>query len=298
MSAKTQRKSKEEKRALSVPGAEFEQVPSSTKSRTAAPKCSKKKSPSKRGSRAKSPARVEAAEERPRLENGEFAPEGGSKRASPRRSHATAGSKKKSPSKRASPPRGSKKKSPARVEAAEERPRLENGEFAPEGAAKSPRGSKKKSPSKRVPSLEETLNKETLFQPTAGSKRSTRPRADMANEQWVKSPTTGRWIRVGGPLYQQLQEQHGEYFGNAEVRKGNLYGRHGCSNAHKYAGQPGPFCGPKRCGANTYPVRGPGEFRAAISYSRYADSGDQEEIRECAERVRATGYKSGGNEEK
>lgn len=107
---------------------------------------------------------------------------------------------------------------------------------------------------------------------------------------------TGKWIEVGGKTYNELAKdpKNQAYFNTAQHRKGNLYGKHGCSNAYKYVGQSGPFCGPASC-PRTYPVRNAGEYRAAIRYSANADPKDQEAIRTCAERVRATGYKSGGN---
>lgn len=122
------------------------------------------------------------------------------------------------------------------------------------------------------------------------SKGMTKIPGGIGSEGWVESPVTGKYIKTGGKTYNSLYSEHEDYFKSEKTKKGNLEGKHGCSNSKKYEGQSGPFCGPESC-PRTFPVRNPGEFRAAESYARFADKDQQESIRACAKSVRDAGFK-------
>lgn len=197
--------------------------------------------------------------------------------------------KSKSPTKKSS-------KSPTKKTAAS-RGRSKFSKWYGEGESRSRSKSKSRSRSK---SKSKSRSRTPTKTPTKTASKKTSPgKSKIAGKAWVQSPVTQRWIEVGGPTYNKLYEAHKAYFATAKHRKGNLYGKHGCSNVEKYRGQPGPFCGPTRCGGPTYPVRSPGEYRAAIRYSVNADPADQEEIRACATRVaREKGWTKNGGTKK
>jgi len=92
------------------------------------------------------------------------------------------------------------------------------------------------------------------------------------------------YIKVGGDIYNKLRAAHSDYFKTAQRRV----------NSGVYVGQKSPFCGPISS-PKTYPVRNPAEYQDVIKYAANADQKDQVHIRACAERVRASGFKSGGN---
>lgn len=101
---------------------------------------------------------------------------------------------------------------------------------------------------------------------------------------YIKSPKTGRLIKVGGPTYQKLSKskKYGPILSKSPKVKNKTL--KGCSNVGKYPKVAvDEFCGPEGGSCpGTYPVNTRGRARAALAYARHAP--DPEGIKNCVRR--------------
>lgn len=107
--------------------------------------------------------------------------------------------------------------------------------------------------------------------------------------EYIRSPKTGRTIRIGGPAYIKLASspKWKEVLPlSPKVSSPRSPKKRGCSNQGKYKNVPSDlFCGPEGGSCpGTYPVNTPGRARAALAYSRHAPN--PEGIRKCVRRIK------------
>lgn len=266
--------------------AEFEMVPAPSK--RSSPRKSKAKSPSKRSSPRKSPKKSSPRKSPTRRSRKSKALNAEGEEVGVGSVEEDVMEEEKPVSRRRSPSKALSRSRSKRPSQREEAVLEEEVRASPRSRSHHSRSHKSPSPSK-VPHSHKTAKHLS---------RSHKPRANFAAEDWVRSPVSQKWIIVGGATYERLYPEHEQYFLNTTHRKAGegegLSPEKGCGHVRKYEGEEGPFCGPEYCGGHTYPVRSQGEYRAAMSYARFAKGDEPQKIRACAERVREQGFKGPG----